>query len=86
MTSTTSSTSGADPIITNGGKHLHYYRPIAMFDGAVLKYSGMASANNLAAFPLMCMEAGEGFKAGLVILPAYAGDRIMASTLQEYRG
>jgi len=53
----------------------HYYRPIPLFNGNVLKYAGIACPMNVG---FMMKEPG------IVMLPNYKGDRIHAATHEMF--
>lgn len=57
---------------------IHYYAPIALYNGRVLKYQGMASEDNR---QWMAQKYP-----GLVELAEYKGDRILADTHQPFDG
>jgi hypothetical protein len=75
----------AGPIVSDQGNHMHYYRPLDHYDGAVLKYQGEASENNLAYFPRHWMDShDDGYMPGVLILPQYMGDRIRAADYSQF--
>jgi len=53
----------------------HFYSPIKFYNGAVLKYEGIANATNI-----QWMLAREG----MIMLPEYCGDRITADTHTKF--
>jgi hypothetical protein len=55
----------------------HYYEPIPLYNGLVLKYAGLACPMNLDH-----MLA----KPGMILLDAYRGDRIVANTYEPFHG
>ena len=57
---------------------IHYYAPIPLYRGKVLKYQGMASKENR-------QWMHEKYP-GLIELGEYKGDRITADTHQVYEG
>lgn len=54
----------------------HYYEPIAYFNGAVLKYRGIACQMN---------RAHMMSQPGMLMLDSYKGDRITADTHEVVR-
>lgn len=63
---------------------LYFYRPIAMYEGRVLKCAGMVSHDNFDWFSRSCAEAKDSYLPGVVIVEGYKGDRISTANLTPF--
>ena len=69
----------------------YLYRPIAAYQGRVLKCAGIATPNSRVVVAERAKDKGDGLTAdgympGFIELPDYAGDRITADTHTVFKG
>jgi hypothetical protein len=72
--------------ITEPLKDQYAYRPIAAFNGTIMKCAGIITADNESIIRDKSSKAQENYLAGYIVLDDHYGDRIYADTHKRYEG